>query len=118
VIEYIGATILILLAAVISGLMIVAHQILGGRAPTPVKQEPFECGEAPFQLPQGRMSVQFYLIAILFIIFDIEILFLFPWAVLYRRLGLFGLIEMGIFLLILIVGFVYAWKRGALEWER
>jgi len=115
VLEYIGALIMIGLAAGISALMIVAHRFLGGRAPTPVKQEPFECGQAPFQLPQGRMSVQFYLIAILFIIFDIEILFLFPWAVLYRRLGLFGLIEMGIFVFFLLVGYLYALKRGALD---
>ena len=116
--EYIGALILIALAAFIAGLMIVAHRFLGGRRPTPVKQEPFECGETPFHLPQGRLSIQFYLIAMLFIIFDIEILFLFPWAVLYRRLGLFGLVEMGIFLFILIVGYIYAWKKAALEWQR
>ena len=116
--EYIGALMLIGLAAFIAALMIVAHRFLGGRRPTPVKEEPFECGEKPFQLPEGKLSVQFYLIAMLFIIFDIEILFLFPWAVLYRRLGLFGFVEMGIFLSILIVGYVYAWKTGALEWER
>ena len=116
--EYIGALILIALAAFIAALMIVLHRFLGGRRPTPVKEEPFECGEKPFQLPEGRLSVQFYLIAMLFIIFDIEILFLFPWAVLYRRLGLFGLAEMGVFLFILVVGYVYAWKKGALEWER
>jgi len=118
VLEYIGALILVGLAAFIAGLMIVAHRFLGGRRPTPVKQEPFECGETPFRIAGGRMSVQFYLIAMLFIVFDIEILFLFPWAVLYRRLGLFGFIEMAVFLFILIVGYVYAWKRGALEWER
>ena len=117
-IEYIGALILIGLSAFLAALMIVAHRFLGGRKPTPIKQEPFECGESPFHLPEGRLSIQFYLLAMLFIIFDIEILFLFPWAVLYRRLGLFGLAEMTVFLAILVVGYVYAWKSGALEWER
>ena len=117
-VEYIGATILIVLGGAVAGLMMVGHRLLGGRKPTPVKEEPFECGETPFHLPQGCLSIQFYLIAMLFIIFDIEILFLFPWAVLYRRLGFFGFAEMAVFLFILMVGNVYAWKKGALEWER
>jgi len=118
VIEYIGVLIFILLAAAISGGMVLAHTLLGGRRPTLEKEEPFECGESPFAGPSGRFSVKFYLVAMLFIIFDIEIIFLFPWAVLYRRLGLFGLVEMVIFLGVLGVGLFYAWKKGALEWER
>ena len=118
VIEYVGVFIFMVLAAVISGGMILAHTLLGGRRPTPDKEEPFECGESPFAPPSGRFSVKFYLVAMLFIIFDVEIIFLFPWAVLYRRLGLFGLIEMSVFLFVLGVGLFYAWKKGALEWER
>ncbi|MBI4437060.1 MAG: NADH-quinone oxidoreductase subunit A [Candidatus Omnitrophica bacterium] len=117
-IEYVGILISIGFAALISGGMVLAHTLLGGRRPTPEKEEPFECGESPFAGPAGRFSVKFYLVAMLFIIFDIEIIFLFPWAVLYRRLGLFGFIEMAIFLFVLGVGLFYAWKKGALEWER
>ncbi len=117
-IEYFGIFIFMVLAAVISGGMIWVHTLLGKRRPTPEKEEPFECGEAPFAGPAGRFSVKFYLVAMLFIIFDVEIIFLFPWAVLYRRLGIFGLYEMAIFLAVLGIGLCYAWKKGALEWER
>ena len=117
-IEYVGILILILLSALLSGAMMVGHTLLGKKRPTPEKAEPFECGERQLMRPMGRFSVKFYLVAMLFIIFDIEIIFLFPWAVLYRRLGLFGFLEMGTFLLVLGVGLLYAWKKGALEWER
>ena len=116
--EYIGILIFTLLAAFISGGMVLAHTLLGGRRPTPAKEEPFECGEPQIMQPLGHFSVKFYLVAMLFIIFDIEIVFLFPWAVLYRRLGLFGFVEMASFLWVLAVGLFYAWKKGALEWER
>ena len=115
--EYAGVLILILLAGVISGGMVLAHSLLGGRRPTPAKEEPFECGEPQLMRP-GKFSVKFYLVAMLFIIFDIEIIFLFPWAVLYRRLGILGFFEMASFLFVLAVGLFYAWKKGALEWER
>ena len=115
--EYVGVFIFIVLAAVISGGMVLAHTLLGGRRPTPAKEEPFECGEPQLMRP-GRFSVKFYLVAMLFIIFDIEIIFLFPWAVLYRKLGFLGFLEMASFLFVLGVGLFYAWKKGALEWER
>jgi NADH-quinone oxidoreductase subunit A len=79
--------------------------------------EPFECGERPFALPTGRLTVRYYLIAMLFILFDVELVFLFPWAVVYHKLGLFGFLEMALFLGVLLVGFIYAWKKGALEWQ-
>jgi NADH-quinone oxidoreductase subunit A len=79
--------------------------------------EPYESGIAPTGSARLRLSADFYLIAMLFVIFDIEIVFLFPWAVVYKRLGLLGLVEMLVFLGILIVGFWYAWKKGALEWD-
>ena len=116
-IEYAGVVIFMLFAAAISGLMVVGHTLLGKRHPTPAKEEPFECGEAQLMRP-GRFSVKFYIVAMLFIIFDVEIMFLFPWALLYRSLGFFGFIEMAIFLFILAVGLLYAWKKGALEWEK
>ncbi len=84
--------------------------------PEAVKLERYECGIESSGEVWGRYSVQYYVIAVLFLIFDVETVFLFPWAVRYDALGLFGLIEMGIFILILVVAYAYAWKKGALEW--
>jgi NADH-quinone oxidoreductase subunit A len=84
--------------------------------PEEVKATPYECGLEPRSHSRGRYSVRFYVIAVLFVVFDVETIFLFPWAVQYRVLGLFGFIEMGIFLGILLLGYLYAWKRRALEW--
>jgi NADH-quinone oxidoreductase subunit A len=81
-----------------------------------VKLEPYECGIEPLTDARDRYSVRYYLIAMLFVIFDVETVFMFPWAVIMDRLALFGLIEMLVFLLILIVGYFYAWRKGALEW--
>ena len=85
--------------------------------PTPVKQSPYESGIPALGDARERFSVKFYMVAVLFIIFDIETVFMIPWAVAFRQLGLFGLIEMFVFVVILLVGYVYAWKRGALDWE-
>jgi NADH-quinone oxidoreductase subunit A len=84
--------------------------------PTPEKVIPYECGITPESNARGRYTVRFYVIAILYVIFDVETVFLYPWAVQYQVLGLFGLVEMLVFLGILIVGYVWIWKRGALEW--
>jgi NADH-quinone oxidoreductase subunit A len=81
------------------------------------KLSPYECGFEPFEDTRSRFDVRYYLVAILFIVFDLEIAFLFPWAVALGRIGLFGLLAMGIFLAILVVGFIYEWKKGALEWD-
>ncbi|MCH7826289.1 MAG: NADH-quinone oxidoreductase subunit A [Acidobacteria bacterium] len=80
------------------------------------KLEPYECGVEPVRDARQRFSVRFYIVAMLFLIFDVETIFLFPWAVQFRELALFGFIEMVIFIAILIFGYIYAWKRGALEW--
>ena len=85
-------------------------------APTPQKILPYECGMTPESDSRGRYTVRFYVVAILYVIFDVETIYLFPWAVQYNVLGLFGLVEMGVFLGILIVGYVWVWKRGALDW--
>lgn len=98
------------------GLLVVA-QTVGPKKPSAVKDDPFESGNPPRGDARIRFPVGFYLVAMLFLIFDLEAVFLYPWAVLFRRLGVFGLVEMGIFLLIVVIGFVYAWKRGALDWE-
>jgi NADH-quinone oxidoreductase subunit A len=84
--------------------------------PQPVKLEPYECGIRPVSDSRGRYTVRFYIIAILFVIFDVETIFLFPWAVRYRALGWFGVAEVAVFLAILIVGYIWAYKKGALEW--
>jgi len=85
--------------------------------PNPEKNSPYECGFEAFEEARTRFDVRFYLVAILFIVFDLEVAFLFPWAVVIRKLGWAPFIAMGIFLLLLVVGFIYEWKKGALEWE-
>ena len=115
--EYIGIAVSFLLAGVIAGAMVVLASSLGKKKPSTVKSEPFECGKTPFSLPGGKLAVKFYLTAILFILFDVELVFLYPWAVVYRALGMVGLVEMLVFLGILMVGYVYAWDNGALEWQ-
>ncbi len=115
--EYIGIVVSFVLAGAIAGAMVWLGSTLGKKRPTPTKLAPFECGQDPISLPMGRLAVRFYLIAILFILFDVELVFLYPWAVVYRSLASLGLIEMGIFLGILMVGFVYAWDNGALDWR-
>ena len=101
---------------VVISLLLIA-QIVGPKKPNPVKAEPFESGNPPKGDARVRFSVKFYLVAMLFLIFDVEVVFLYPWAILFRRLGMFGLVEMGVFLFILVAGFIYVWKKGALEWE-
>ena len=115
--EYIGLVVSFLLAGVITGAMVVLASRLGPKKPSAVKSEPFECGQNPISLPGGKLAIKFYLTAILFILFDVELVFLYPWAVIYRELGGLGLVEMGVFLGILMVGYVYAWDNGALEWQ-
>jgi len=115
--EYLGIVITFLLAGLIGGAFIFLASVLGPKKPSPAKSETFECGEKPFALPSGHFPVKFYLVGMLFILFDVELVFLFPWAVVYRQLGRLGFIEMLIFLGIVAVGFIYAWKKGALEWE-
>ena len=115
--EYIGMAVAFILAGAIAGAMVVLGSTLGTKKPTAEKLAPFECGKDPFSLPMGRLAIKFYLTAILFILFDVELVFLYPWAVVYRKLGMLGLVEMGVFLGVLMVGFVYAWDNGALKWQ-
>jgi NADH-quinone oxidoreductase subunit A len=97
--------------------MLALSHLVSPFRPTSVKGAPYESGMPPLGSTRERFSVKFYLVAMLFIIFDIETVFLIPWAAAFRQLGVFGLIEMGVFMLVLGVGLVYVWKRGALEWE-
>ena len=91
--------------------------LLGPKKPNPEKNSAYECGFEPFNDARAPFDVRYYLVAILFIIFDLETAFLVPWAVVFRQLGWFGMAVMGLFLLLLTVGFIYEWKKGALEWE-
>jgi NADH-quinone oxidoreductase subunit A len=113
--EYVGIIVLAFFAALLTGLFVFLASVLGPKRPNAAKNEPYECGEKPFSLPKSGLPIHFYLIAMLFIIFDVELAFLFPWAVLCKKLGLAGLIEMGIFVFFILVGYVYAWKKGAIE---
>ena len=115
--EYVGILVVFTLAGALAGAFILLASVLGPKQPSAVKAEPFECGQLPFSLPVGRLSIKFYLTAILFILFDVELVFLYPWAVVFRALGLWGLVEMLVFLGILMAGFFYAWDNGALEWH-
>ena len=117
-IEYVGLLLLGALAGLVATGMLMANRFLGPRRPSPVKSAPFECGKEPIALPAGRLPVHFYVMAMLFVVFDVELVFLFPWAVTLRRLGWPALIEMALFLAVVVAGFVYAWRKGALEWER
>lgn len=114
---YFPIFVLIFLVTGVALLILALSYLLGRRAPTQEKLSTYECGVEPIGDARGRFSVKFYLIAILFIIFDIEVVFLYPWAVIYKKLGLFGLVEMGIFILILLAGYFYIIKKGALKWE-
>lgn len=114
---YIPVAILFLVSTVLAAVLILIGVIFGPRRSNPRKAQPYESGVVPFGQAQRRFPVHFYLIAVLFILFDVEIIFFFPWAVMFRALGLFGFIEMIIFIAILLVGYVYVWKKGALEWE-
>lgn len=114
---YFSVLLLLVIALAMSVGFVFLSQALGPKRYDRVKYSVYECGVDPLTPASVRVSVKFYLVALLFILFDLEAAFLYPWAVLYRQLGLFGLIEMGIFILILLAGLVYAWKKGALEWQ-
>lgn len=107
----------LVVAGVIVGVMVTINRILGPKRPSPIKGEAFECGNPPSGSAWGRFSVRFYLTALLFLVFDVEIIFLYPWAVELRQLGMFGFVEALIFIAILFVGLIYAWERGALDWD-
>lgn len=115
--EYIGIVVVFVLAGAFAAVNVGLASVLGPKKPSAVKSEAFECGQPPLSVPIGRIAIKFYLVAILFIVFDVELVFLYPWAVAYRTLGLAGLAEMIIFLGVLMVGFFYAWDNGALDWH-
>ena len=115
--EYLPTLLFLIVATGIGIALILIGNLLGPKRPSAEKLSPYECGFAPFEDARMQFDVRYYLIAIQFIIFDLEIAFVFPWAVNFRNLGIIGLTEMGIFIGLLVLGFVYVWKKGALEWE-
>ena len=115
--SYLPILILLGLSAVQAVAIVVLSRWASAIRPTPAKASPYESGITPLGNTRERFSVKFYLVAILFIVFDLETIFLIPWGVMFRDLGLFGLIEMAVFVLILLAGLVYAWKKGALQWD-
>lgn len=115
--EYFAIAVMLGLATVIALIAIGLGELFGPKKKTAAKSMPYESGMNPYGEGTRRMPVRFYLIAVLFILFDIEVVFFLPWAVVFRQLRIFGLMEMLVFILILLVGYFYAWKKGALEWE-
>jgi len=117
--DYLPIVLLAALAFVFTAVSLTVSSLVRPRRPTPAKLSPYESGIVPERLPRGeRFSVKFYVVAMLFIIFDIETIFLFPWAVGFRQLGLFGLVEMAIFIGLVFVAYLYVWRSGGLDWER
>ena len=115
---YLPILILAVLALLFAVASLTASSTLRPNRPNPVKLSAYECGNDPVRLPGGeKFSVKFYVVAMLFIIFDVETIFLFPWAVGFRRLGLFGLVEMAVFIALVFVAYVYVWRKGGLDWS-
>ena len=110
-------TVLLARGAIYGVVLLAAGAVLGPRRPDSEKLSPYECGFEAFEDSRMKFDVRYYLVAILFIIFDLEIAFLFPWAVALEGIGMFGFLAMMLFLGVLVVGFIYEWKKGALEWE-
>ena len=115
--EYLTILLVFAVAAIVCGALIGIPALLAPRRITPVKLEPFECGKDPLGIAEGQFAIKFSTIAIFFILIDIELIFVWPWAMLYRQLGWFGFVEMLVFLAILMLGFLYIWQKGGLEWE-
>jgi len=115
--NYLPVLIFLVLSFAMGAIMVTLGYVLGTRRPDGEKLSPYECGFESFEDARMKFDVRYYLVAILFIIFDLEIAFLFPWAIVLDKIGLFGFAAMAVFLGILVIGFIYEWKKGALEWE-
>ena len=115
--EYLPTLLFLIVASGIGVALLVVGHMLGPKRPSLAKLSPYECGFEAFEDARMQFDVRYYLVAIQFIIFDLEIIFLVPWATVFRDLGVVGLVEMGIFVSMLLLGFIYVWKKGALEWE-
>ena len=116
-IEYLPILLFLLVSIIFSIGFLSLSFVLSPKKPSDEKLSPYECGFEPFDDARTKFDIRFYLVALLFIIFDLEVVFLFPWAISLKTIGVFGYISMVIFLIILTIGFIYEWKKGALEWE-
>jgi NADH-quinone oxidoreductase subunit A len=116
-IEYLAILIYIAIAVAFAVFAIAASYLMGQRKPTTLKQAPYECGMTTIGSSFRRIPIKYYIIAMLFLLFDIEIAFLYPWAVVFKELKVFAFISMGVFIGILLIAYLYVWKKGALEWE-
>jgi NADH-quinone oxidoreductase subunit A len=116
-IDYLPILIYMVIAMGLVGVIVLLSELLGKKKHFPSKDIPYECGMDPIGDARHRYTVRFYVIAMFFIVFDIEAIFLYPWAVVFKPLGWFGFVEMLVFIAILVVGLVYVWGKGALEWE-
>ena len=115
--QYLPVLLFILVGIAVGVVPLVLGYILGPNRPDAAKNSPYECGFEAFEDARMKFDVRYYLVAILFILFDLEIAFMFPWAVVFKDLGAFGFWSMFVFIVILTIGFIYEWKKGALEWE-
>jgi NADH-quinone oxidoreductase subunit A len=114
--EYTGVLVILVVGMVVAGAMLGIHLLLGPRRKFPEKQEPFECGESQIVSPRRRYAVKFYMVAILFVVFDVEAIFFYPWGAIFQDLGWFGFAAMFVFTIPLAIGLVYEWMKGGLEW--
>jgi NADH-quinone oxidoreductase subunit A len=115
--EYVAVLMIFAMSLGVAVLMVVGSHIFSTYRPTPVKSQPYESGIPPLGDTRDRFAIKYYLVAMLFLLFDVEVVILFTWAVVFRRLGLFGFSAILVFLILLVVGLVYEWKKGALEWN-
>ncbi|MFZ9039070.1 MAG: NADH-quinone oxidoreductase subunit A [Gammaproteobacteria bacterium] len=115
--NYLPILIFMCITLIMGSVFIILGKLLGPSRPDAEKNSPYECGFEAFEDSRMKFDVRYYLVAILFIIFDLEIAFLFPWAIVLDEIGTFGLVAMAVFLAVLVIGFIFEWKKGALEWE-
>ncbi len=116
-IDYLPILVMLVVVVGFATAGLIVSALVGPRRPTPAKLAPYESGMPPIGSARRRFSIKFYLTAVLFILFDIEIIFFYPWAVLFRQLGWFGLMEMGIFILVLLLGYIYVLRKGGFDWD-
>ncbi len=115
--DYLPILIMLVVAALFALVALIVPYYMGPRNPTASKIDTYESGKLPFGSARRQIPIHYYMVAMLFMMFDIEVVFFYPWAVIFRQLKIFGLIEMGVFVAILLIGYIYVWKKGALEWD-
>ncbi len=115
--DYFPLLVMLVVSIVFAAIALIVSAVLGPRRPTPIKSQTYESGMPVVGSARQRVWIRYYLVAVLFILFDIEIIFFYPWAVVFRQLKLFGLIEMAVFVAVILVGYIYIWKKGGFDWQ-